>query len=52
MASDCPVCGERLADGVLSRSYPEKESKWLDDLIGPVSRTQGGPGKPETPPPR
>ncbi|MGA7173336.1 MAG: hypothetical protein WCB86_06400 [Candidatus Dormiibacterota bacterium] len=31
----CPVCGERLAEGVLSRADQVVEPPWLDDLLEP-----------------
>lgn len=36
MSSMCPVCGERLAEGVLSRADQVVEPTWLGDLIEPV----------------
>ncbi|HVC40125.1 MAG TPA: hypothetical protein VNH20_09200 [Candidatus Dormibacteraeota bacterium] len=39
MAGDCPVCGERLADGVVTRSYPVPVPGWWEELAVPP-----GPG--------
>ena len=42
MASDFPVCGERLADGVLSRDYQAPEATWFEELSEPARPTEGG----------
>ncbi|HVB14488.1 MAG TPA: hypothetical protein VNH38_07015 [Candidatus Dormibacteraeota bacterium] len=47
MASDCPVCGEQLADGVLSRAQQSSEAVGLEESTGPAGPTEGGGSSPE-----
>lgn len=35
MASNCPVCGEKLAEGVLSRANAVPEATWFAEVDGP-----------------
>ena len=40
--SDWPVCGERLADRVLSRAHEAPEAAWFEEPRGPALPTEAG----------
>lgn len=40
--SDCLVCGERLANRVLSRAHEAPEAAWFQELAGPALPTEAG----------